>query len=186
MEIARMVSAAAGGDNVAWEALVERFSGLVWSVARAHRLDDAAAADVAQTTWLRLVEHLGRLREPERVGAWLAATARHESLRTLRVAQRTVLTGEDIEPGDSVPPGLDAALLADERDTALWHAFGGLGARCQALLRALTADPAPSYEEISAALDMPIGSIGPTRARCLDKLRTLVEPTGITAADGGS
>src|SRR4051812_49665265 len=121
--LVQLVHAAADGDQEAWDALVDRFAGLVWSIARAHRLSATDAADVAQTTWLRLVEHLGRIREPEKVGPWLAATARNECLRTLRVGQRTVLTAEDIEPGDAVPPALDAALLAGERDAALWTAF---------------------------------------------------------------
>src|SRR4051795_2193299 len=86
--LTELVLSAAEGDQAAWDALVDRFAGLVWSIARAHRLSAADAADVSQTTWLRLVEHLGRIRDPERVGAWLAATARNESLRPLRRAQR--------------------------------------------------------------------------------------------------
>src|SRR6185436_9497578 len=85
------------------------------------------------------------------------------------------------EPGTDEP--LDAALLADERDRALWTAFGGLSERCQVLLRILVAEPPPSYEEVGAALDMPIGSIGPTRQRCLERLRGLAEGEGVTAND---
>ncbi len=88
------------------------------------------------------------------------------------------------EPPEQVTePQLDAALLVEERDRALWQAFGGLAERCQSLLRLLVADPPPSYEEVSAALDMPIGSIGPTRQRCLDRLRGLAEGEGVTATD---
>ena len=89
-----LVRAAAEGDQQAWDALVDRFAGLVWAIARAHRLSPADAADVSQTTWLRLVEHLGRIRDPERVGAWLAATARHECLRVIRHAGRFVADGD--------------------------------------------------------------------------------------------
>ena len=144
MDLARTLNAAAAGDRAAWATIVEQYSGLVWSVARAHRLDEVTAADVAQTTWLRLVEHLGKIREPEKLGGWLAATARHESLRVLRVSSRQVLTGEEIEPGDAVPPALDAALLAEERDAALWQAFGtdqrplpgvAAGAQCRSAAR---------------------------------------------------
>jgi RNA polymerase sigma factor (sigma-70 family) len=180
-EVAELVQAAADGDRDAWDALVDRFNGLVWSVARSHRLSTIDASDVVQTTWLRLVENLSRLQDPERVGAWLATTARRESLRTLRQSARQVPTEELPEvPEDA---RLDAALLVEERDRALWQAFGELSERCQALLRILVADPPPSYEDISAALDMPIGSIGPTRQRCLERLRGLAEGEGVTSTD---
>src|SRR4051794_4119543 len=118
-EVADLVRAAAEGDRDAWDALVDRYNGLVWSVARSHRLSTVDASDVVQTTWLRLVEHLGRLQDPERVGAWLATTARRESLRTLRHSARQVPTDEVPEtPVDARP---DAALLLEERDRALWQ-----------------------------------------------------------------
>jgi RNA polymerase sigma factor (sigma-70 family) len=180
-EVAELVRAAAEGDTAAWNGLVDRYNGLVWSVARSHRLSMADASDVVQTTWLRLVEHLGRLQEPERVGAWLATTARREALRALRHSSRQVPTEE--LPETPTETHLGAALLEAERDRALWQAFGGLSERCQTLLRILVSDPPPSYEEISAALDMPIGSIGPTRARCLERLRGLAEGEGVTATD---
>jgi RNA polymerase sigma factor (sigma-70 family) len=180
-EVADLVQAAAEGDHVAWDELVERFNGLVWSVARAHRLSPADASDVVQTSWLRLVEHLGRLEDPERVGAWLATTARRECLRVLRHSARQLPTEE--LPETPVEGRLDAALLTAERDRALWQAFGGLSERCQTLLRLLVTEPPPSYEEVSAALEMPIGSIGPTRQRCLERLRGLAEGEGVTATD---
>jgi RNA polymerase sigma factor (sigma-70 family) len=183
MELGAVVRAASDGDQEAWNALVARYGGLVWSVARAHRLGDADAADVFQTTWLRLVEHLGELRDPERVGAWLATTARHECLRVLRVGQRHVLTdGFELVETDS-DAAVDTRLLAEERDAALWRAFSRISARCRALLRMLAADPPPSYEEVGAALDMPIGSIGPTRGRCLEQLRERAAAVGIAAGD---
>ncbi len=166
-----LVRAAATGDERAWSELVARFEKLVWAVARGHRLSTDDAAEVAQTTWLRLAEHIDRLQDPERVGGWLATTARHESLRVLRGAGRQIPMGDDLpEIGcPDAPP--DAELLRGERDGALWRAFSRLPARDQALLRLLVSDPMPSYEEIGAALDMPVGSIGPTRARCLERLR---------------
>jgi RNA polymerase sigma factor (sigma-70 family) len=185
MDLAAVVGAASQGDRGAWNALVERYGAMIWSVARAHRLGDADAADVFQTTWLRLVEHLGEIRNPDGIGAWLATTARHECLRILRVGQRHVLTdGFDMAEESSAAPPPDAGLLAGERDAALWRAFSGISARCRGLLRMLVADPPPSYEEIGAALDMPIGSIGPTRGRCLEQLRARLATVGITAAPG--
>jgi RNA polymerase sigma factor (sigma-70 family) len=167
----KLIRAAADGDQAAWNAIVDRFQGLVWSTARAHRLSHADAAEVAQTTWLRLVENLGRIREPEKLAGWLATTARRESLRLIRVNGRE-LPNEDIEifesPTDERP---ELALLTEERDATLWRAFTALSERCQGLLRLLVSEEEPSYETISAALDMPIGAIGPTRMRCLEKLR---------------
>lgn len=180
-----LVRAAARGDRGAWDALVGRFAGLVWSIARSYRLGAADAADVSQTAWLRLVEHLDRLRDPDRVGAWLATTTRNECLRVLRRAGRLVPTDSeaDLEPDDPPTPAVEAGLLAGERDAALWEAFAAISPRCQALLRLLTADPMPSYEAIGAAMGMPVGSIGPTRARCLEHLR---RKAGITGAVEGS
>jgi RNA polymerase sigma factor (sigma-70 family) len=180
--VTRIVGAAAAGDHGAWDALVDEFGGLVWAIARAHRLSDADAADVAGATWLALVEHLPDLREAERVGAWLATTARRECLRVLRNAQRQVPTGDDLGERPADVADVATGLLTDERDTALWQAFRRLGTRDQALLRLLVADPQPSYEQISAALHMPIGSIGPTRARALERLRREIERDGVVAA----
>ena len=173
--LTELVVVAARGDQDAWNTIVDRFQGLVWATTRAHRLSQADAADVAQPTWLRLVEHLDRIREPEHLGAWLATTARHECLRHIRLHGRELPSddAEAFESEDPDPPGL--ALLTGERDSALWRAFTRLSERCQALLRLLTSQLEPSYEEIGAALDMPIGAIGPTRQRCLEKLRALVE-----------
>ena len=182
-----LVRAAAEGDKAAWDALVKRFSGLVWSIARSHRLGPADAADVSQTAWLRLVENLGRIRDPDRVGAWLATTSRNECLRIIRRSGRQVPTDldadADLEAEDALAVPVDAGLLAGERDAELWRAFSAISERCQGLLRLLITDPPPSYEEVGALLDMPVGSIGPTRARCLDHLR---RKAGITGAAGGS
>lgn len=186
--VERQVRAAARGDQRAFDQLVERYAGLVWSVARAHRLGDADAQDVFQTTWLRLVEHLDRLREPRAVGGWLATTARNESLRLLRHADRTrPAPSDDLDVIDDRNEGVEVDLLTAERDTQVWAAFEQLGERCRALLRLLMSDPPPSYEEVSAALDMTVGSIGPTRGRCLARLRDHLRARGITgrADDSG-
>ncbi|HEV3400222.1 MAG TPA: sigma-70 family RNA polymerase sigma factor [Acidimicrobiales bacterium] len=187
--VGALVRAAADGDQPAWAALVERFSGLVWAVARAHRLSRADAADVSQTTWMRLVEHLGDIRDPERVGAWLSATARHECLRVIRKSGRAVPT----ELGDHVADAaaevefeLEARLDAAQHQEALWAAFERLPERGRALLRVLMADPAPSYAEAAAALGMPIGSLGPTRARCLERLRNSPELAALAGELTGS
>jgi RNA polymerase sigma factor (sigma-70 family) len=171
VNLGQLVVAAAGGDQAAWEEIVDRFAGLVWATARAHRLSRDDAADVAQTTWLRLVENLDRIRDPERVGAWLATTARRESLRKLRLGARERPSDEvDLFEAPADNP-IDHHLLQRERDGALWDAFSRLSDRCKTLLRMLVAEHEPSYEEISAALGMPVGSVGPTRMRCLDRLQ---------------
>ena len=184
--VSELARAAAGGSQHAWDRLVEQFGGLVWAVTRAHRLSDADAQDVFQLTWLRLVEHLDSIRNLDGLGAWLATTARHECLRTIRRASRQV-PSEDVgvNVADHGAP-VAAAVLTEERDRALWGAFAQISERCQGLLRLLMADPPPSYDAVGAALDMPIGSIGPTRARCLDRLRTAAEGAGIRADSGGS
>lgn len=178
-DVGALVASAADGEAAAWEALVDRYAGLVWGVARALGLDAVDAADVSQTTWLRLAEHLPRLREPERVGAWLAVTARREAVRTRQRSARVVLDswcGEGPDDEDD----LDTALLRDERDALLWRTFSSLSEPCKALLRVLMSDPPPSYVEVGAALEMPVGSIGPRRQRCLQALRRqLDEAAGV-------
>jgi RNA polymerase sigma factor (sigma-70 family) len=135
-----------------------------------------------QTTWLRLVEHLDRLREPEWVGAWLATTARHECLRLIRRGAREVAVSDMAGFDEGSDASIDRAVLSSERDAVLWRAFGRLGERCQALLRILMADAPPSYQEVAAALGMPIGAIGPTRRRCLERLRTDPQLAGLAEA----
>jgi len=174
-----LVAQASGGDARAWSTLVERFSGLVWATARAHRLTRDDAADVAQTTWLRLVEHLDRIRDPEQVGAWLATTARHESLRLIRRGSREQPVDDpDLfeAPDDDA---VERALGSPVRDGALWRAFAALSDRCKSLLRLLISDEEPSYEEVGAALGMPVGAIGPTRMRCLERLRRTADLAGL-------
>lgn len=171
------LAAAADGDQLAWESLVSAYSGLVWSVARGYRLSSVDAADVFQGTWLRLVEHLDDIRDARRLGGWLATTARREALGLLRRANRD-LPVDDFEAISDAAIGVSATvdeeLLRTEEQRVLWSAFGRLSGNCQRLLRLLFADPPALYEEISAALDMPMGSIGPTRSRCLASLETFL------------
>ncbi|HKD97884.1 MAG TPA: sigma-70 family RNA polymerase sigma factor [Micromonosporaceae bacterium] len=169
--------AASMGEQRAWDAIVGQYSGLVWAVARGYRLAAPDAADVFQATWLRLVEHLGDIRDGSRLGAWLATTAKHEALALMRRNSRHVPTA-DIDVlgggGRNTSTSVDDGLLRTEEHSALWRAFGKLSDSCQRLLRVIFADPAPSYAETSAALDIPVGSIGPTRARCLSNLQALL------------
>jgi RNA polymerase sigma factor (sigma-70 family) len=170
-EVGTLVRAAAEGCGDAWDALVDRYARLIWAVARSHGLSVADADDVSQTTWLRLAENLCRLRDPERVGLWLAVTARNESLRMLRRARRDVPFDPLADVRPAMSPEADVRLLREERDQAIWQAFGALPSTCRVLLLMLTAEPSFSYEEVSASLQIPVGSIGPTRGRCLDRLR---------------
>jgi RNA polymerase sigma factor (sigma-70 family) len=165
--------------------LVESYSGLLWAIARGHGLNDSDASDVAQTTWMRLLENLTRIEQPERIGAWLATTARRECLRVLRNAKRGVLVDDQDERlhlSDPVDLPLESRLLAEERDEALARAYAMLPTRCRVLLVLLVAEPELSYKELSETLDMPCGSIGPTRGRCLEQLRRLAESVGLEAA----
>lgn len=177
--VALLVQAAGAGDRYAWEGLVAEFGPLVLGVARAHRLSDVDAADVAQTTWLRLVENFAQVHDPERIGAWLATTASRESVRVLRRARRQIVTDDLPEP--SGEDDVDQRLVTQESHAAVRSAFRRLRTSDQALLRLLVADPAPSYVQIGRILEIPVGSIGPTRARSLTRLRNEAARLGLTA-----
>lgn len=174
--IALLVRLAASGDVQAWERLVDQYSKLIWSITTEYRLD-SDAADVAQTTWLRLLEHIDRIQYPDRVGSWLAATARNECLRSLAVRKRVVLGDDTNDLEEAHAPGaeVDERLLAAERDQTVRDAMSRLPTRWQRLLEMLMADPPASYAEISDQLGLPVGSIGPTRGRCLARLRVLLQ-----------
>jgi RNA polymerase sigma factor (sigma-70 family) len=175
--VTSLVAAAAGGDESAWTELVGRYTPLVYAVIRSYDLSRADAADVNQTVWLRLVEHLGRVRDPQALAAWLATTTRRECVRLSRLGRRT----QPLDPCDDALGGYDGLsraaeaadeeLLRAERRQALREGFAQLPPRCQALLALLTADPPVSYREIAERLGVPVGSIGPTQARCLRRLR---------------
>jgi RNA polymerase sigma factor (sigma-70 family) len=185
-DVGALVQSAVDGDAAAWKALVEGLSPLVWSVVRSHRLSEADAHEVYQTAWFRFAQHLGRIREPEKAGAWLASTARHECLKVLKSLRRLTPTddprlldrvSEDRTPEQSFLD-LEEAAAERERIRYLWQEFEELGDRCRQLLRVLMASPQPSYQEVSAALGIAVGSIGPLRQRCLRRLRARLEARG--------
>lgn len=169
------------GDEVAWEALVWRYQRLVYSVARRAGLRDDLAAEVFQQVFAKLVEQLHRLEQPRRIGAWLVTAARRESWRLgrLEAAARVATAGVDEDGAmpdvpDDAPP-LDEALVRLEEQHRVRTAVAALDERCRTLLTLLFFRPeAPPYAEIASVLGTPEGSIGPTRARCLQKLRRLL------------
>jgi RNA polymerase sigma factor (sigma-70 family) len=167
-----LLHSAAAGAQSAWNEIVRRYERLVWSVARTYRLSNADAADAVQTTWLRLVEHLAAIRDPDRLGAWLATTTRRESLRlaTRRRREQTDVADDQLAQLPDSGPGVEDSLLATERDRLVKRALGQLDDRCQRLLRVLSMSPPPRYDAVAEAFGMPIGSIGPTRGRCLTRL----------------
>ncbi|WP_210440881.1 RNA polymerase sigma factor [Nocardioides xinjiangensis] len=175
--MADLVVRASEGDRAAWEQLVERYVGLVWRVTRGFNLAESDRADVTQTTWLRLYEHIDRLDDPSRVGAWLTTTARRECLRQVAFRKKVVLThgGDVFEAKEAPQPAVDEQLLAGERVRDVRAAIGQLPAHWQDLMYLLMADPPLPYSEIAERLCLPIGSIGPTRGRCLDRLRVLLD-----------
>ena len=172
-DVSQLVRASASGDEAAWNELVRRYSPLVMAVTRNYRLTAADAQDVSQTVWLRLVENLGSLRQPEALPGWLATTAQRE-------CSRQVQRGRRVQPVDPHTDGamqqgttveIEADILRAELRQALRDGLGELSARDQWLLRLRAADPPKSYAEISELLGMPIGSVGPTVRRSLDRLR---------------
>ena len=178
LSAAELVAAARKGDQAAWRELVQLYARMVWSIARQYRLSQEDAEDISQTTWLLLATHLDKLQDPGAVGGWLATTARRESVRLARRRACEVPTdpydaAQEIRD-DHAEQGEDAVLRREQADRVR-RAFRHLPDRCQRLLALLMRDPPPSYEEISALLEIPRGSIGPTRARCLDQLRKVID-----------
>jgi RNA polymerase sigma factor (sigma-70 family) len=152
---------------------------MVWGIARSYRLSAHDVEDVSQTTWLLLATHLRSLEDPAAVGGWLATTARRESLRVVRRQGREVLVDPpvEIQPTGSLAETGEEVVLRTERRTQVQSAFARLPDHCRQLLVLLMRDPPAPYEEISARLGVPRGSIGPTRARCLDRLRKVIDPS---------
>ncbi len=184
-DVGDLVRRAAKGDQRSWDALVNRFGPMVYSIARGMGRTAAEAADVSQTVWLSLVEHLDTICQPERVGAWLATTTRRECLRVQQRSRRVTLVDDEarFDDIDHDVRSLDTGMLSEERNDALWDAFATLPESSRRLLTLLMVDPPMSYQDISATLDMPIGSIGPTRARILNVLRREVQRRGIESVD---
>ena len=176
LDVAQLVRRAVEGDRWAWERLIDQYSRLIWAITRDFKLVESDAADVAQVTWLRLLENIHRIESPDRVGSWLASTARNECLRHLAARKKVVLAEDDIVlDGAAVSePEIDERLLLAERSQMVREALARLPRRWQRMLELLMADPPASYAEISDELGLPIGSIGPTRSRCLARLRGLL------------
>lgn len=161
---------AVAGNQGAWNDLIDRFGQMVWNVARSFRLDEATAKDVSQTVWMKLIESASKIDDPERLPGWLVTTCRREAIRVSKLRDRTIPTEFEYDVEDD-SPSLDTLLIESEESGALVMAFRRLSEGCQQLLRLLTVEPALSYEEISEATGRPVGSLGPTRARCVDRLR---------------
>ena len=165
-----LLTAAIDGKEEAWTELVDRFGQFVWSIARGFRLDPAATADVSQTVWLKLIENAEKIKDPERLPGWLATATKREALRVTRLRSREPLVDFEWEPPDATAASLDSMLIEDEEVRGALLAYEELSDRCRHLLRLLLTEPPLSYEEISDLAEMPVGSIGPTRARCVEQL----------------
>jgi RNA polymerase sigma factor (sigma-70 family) len=166
-----LVVRARRGDQVAWRAIVARYSRLLCAIARSYGLTGTDVDDVVQTTWLRLVERLSTLRDPDRAGTWLAVTARRESMATLRrLGRERPLPTE----GPSVT-GPHHVVFGRDLAGSVHAALQALPSRCRDLLELFAGAPRLSYAEIATALGVPVGSLGPTRRRCLDRLRILLD-----------
>ena len=184
--VSSLVQASAKGDEAAWNELVRRYAPLVLAVTRSYQLSSADTQDVSQTVWLRLVEHVADLREPEALPGWLVTTARRECDRCLKRAHKILPV--DPQASTAVTRGTaadaDAGILRAELRQALRDGLNELPARDQWLLRLRADDPPKSYQEISRLLDMPVGSIGPSLRRSLDRLRHTSAVRAYLAAAG--
>ena len=186
-EVTVLIRRAAEGDAAAWNGIVDEYAGLLWSVVRGFRLNEAQSADAVQTTWLRLVEHIADLREPEHVAGWLKTTAHRVCLQVIRQGGREQLTDweEDRGPVSGVryegpdEDGPEAAAMRQEQQVLVRRALAELPDRHRQLMELLVASPPISYQDISARLGMPVGSIGPTRARILARLREALATVGL-------
>ena len=174
-------------DQSAWTELVRRYAPLVWRVAMSHRLDPADASDVSQHTWIVLAERLDRIRDPDRLPGWLATTARREALRIAKSRSREVQSAcfFDAIPETAVDRCPEPHALHRARDRLLWRAFAALPDRCQRLLGLLAHAPGLSYARLAHALGMKLGSVGPSRGRCLHELRRKLAVLGLTEGAAG-
>lgn len=174
----RLLAAAAEGDQAAWAELVDMFSPAMWASARAYDLTRADADDAVQAAWLRLLENLHGIHDPAGLGRWLITTTRREAMRISRERRGARLDADPAAPraGRTALADADAAerVLDAEWRALLWRAVDAMGEPCRTLLRLLATGPATSTLQIAARLGMPRGSVGPTRARCLRRLRAMV------------
>lgn len=184
-EVSRLVDRARTGDGSAWNAIVDEYAGVVWCTVRRFRLAEAEAADAVQTTWLRLVEHVDSIKNPACIAGWLATTARRTCLERIRESARefAVDPHEDTRFHATAEPRWDDApesmLLRREDVTLVRTALATLDERDRTLLMLLTSPEGHSYRDIGARLSIPTGSIGPTRARALARLRTALAAVGV-------
>jgi RNA polymerase sigma factor (sigma-70 family) len=171
--VVALVTRAAGGDPTAWDEIVERYAPLVWSICARFQLSNHDREDVAQNVWLLLVEQLGKLREPAALPGWIATTTHRECLRVVTAARKSERLGTGLDDALQFVDNtiIDEEILMAERNAALRAAFAELPPKYQRLLAMLISDPPASYAEISEKLQIPMGSIGPQRARCLERLR---------------
>jgi RNA polymerase sigma factor (sigma-70 family) len=182
---AQLIAACLKGEGWAWNVLVDRYKRLVYSIALRAGLGQEDAADVFQTVFTVLLENLRRIYEPQGLPAWLITTAKRTSWNVLRKRQRE---STDAEGAAATLSAAEEWLLGEHWEEARWvdqalvgQALERLGGRCKRLLRLLYYDRSePTYEQISERLRMPLGSIGPTRARCLQKMRTILRAMGMT------
>jgi RNA polymerase sigma factor (sigma-70 family) len=170
-DVTSIVHAARAGDARAWSALVDRFDKTVRVVARHHRLCGADQDEAAQQTWMRLLLHIDDVRDPAALSGWLQTTARRESLRVLQAAQREVPVAEPISSDEPDLTAVEEQLLAEERREALHAALAHAPHHQRRVVRLMLEKPDITYDEVSATLDIPKGSIGPTRGRCIARLR---------------
>jgi RNA polymerase sigma factor (sigma-70 family) len=170
-DLTALVTGAGNGDQRAWDELVERYAPLIWSICRRYGLGRADAEDVGQGVWLRLVGHLASLRESAALPGWLATTTQRECGRVLCAARKQETPGHPLEIPDVIMGAAESELLRAERHAALREAFMHLPPGSRQLISLLIQDPPVPYAEISAKLGIPVGSIGPNRSRCLEKLR---------------
>ena len=171
--VVALVARAARGDPGAWDEIVERYAPLVWSICARFQLSSHDREDVSQSVWLLLVEQLGKLREPAALPGWIATTTQRECLRVVMAARKSERLGTGLDDALQFVDHtiIDEEILMAERNAALRAACAELPTRCQQLLAMLTSDPPCSYAQISEKLQIPMGSIGPQRARCLERLR---------------
>jgi len=160
------------GDESALDELVRMMSPVLWHVVRATGLDREAAEDVVQNTWLTLVRSGDSVRDAQAITRWLCTAARREAWRVSKSASRTrPVEDEVLDARMPVQTSPESEVVSDDEKAHLWRALSRLPERCQKLLRIVAWEPRPDYSSVAEGLDMPIGSIGPTRRRCLDKLR---------------
>lgn len=163
------------GDAAALDDLVRLLTPVLWHVVRAYGLDRHRAEDVVQSTWLILVRKRDSIAEPRAVGSWLTTTVRREAWRAGQVDSRTsVVEDEVLEHRTGTAPGADGAVVAADEASRLWGQVRQLSPRCQRLLRVIAFSDRPDYRQLAVDLGMPVGSIGPTRGRCLARLRQLI------------